>query len=312
MKAARELFDKGLIPDFPVWREKEATSVLVNFLNHAADSAFGPYRLDQEFQIANEKGDIKKTTQLLLQLPLANRETLRLIAILFKRISDYSDINKMTLSNLCISFGGSYVTCFPLMVNHCDAIFPNTVLFGLELEEASRRSGGGIPYPLIACMQYINKYGMDEDLIYQESGEHKKVREFIYQFNSGHKVTFGPEDVHCCTSIIMSFFRDSRSSLWGPSKDLKQKLIEVKDGPQESQILVLSELIPLLPRLNATIVCTWGLHLSHICESPKNKMKPLSLANCLGKNFSKIFLPIITNLTNLKLRDALKQYLVDV
>lgn len=90
----------------------------------------------------------------------------------------------MTPATLSISIGGSYARCLPYLIEHPE-VFPNTILFGVPFKEASDRSGGGIPLPLVRCMECIEEYGLDEDHIYQQSGSTTKIKQYIYEFNSG-------------------------------------------------------------------------------------------------------------------------------
>lgn len=83
----------GELPSWGVWKEKEATSVIVNFLNCATDSCFGSTEFKDIFATATGRlpqkpsksdaeadGDLATITKTLLLLPLVKRETLRLIA----------------------------------------------------------------------------------------------------------------------------------------------------------------------------------------------------------------------------------------
>jgi hypothetical protein len=90
----------------------------------------------------------------------------------------------MNARTLSISIGGSYARCLPYLIEHPEA-FPNTILFGVTWKEACERSGGKIPLPLTRSIECIEEFGLDEDCIYQESGNFLAIKEYIYNFNSG-------------------------------------------------------------------------------------------------------------------------------
>lgn len=102
-------FDKGREVQYGKYDQEEAAGVVMKFLKFLPESIFTA-RLENDFKAVNVQydNDAQKGLELrrlLGMLPLANRETLRLLCAHFHKVDEHKQQNKMTVQNLAICLG---------------------------------------------------------------------------------------------------------------------------------------------------------------------------------------------------------------
>mmetsp|Transcript_19753 Transcript_19753/g.21974 ORF Transcript_19753/g.21974 Transcript_19753/m.21974 type:complete len:115 (-) Transcript_19753:605-949(-) len=107
-------------------------------MKNCTDSFLGN-DLRPQFIAAGTSGDTEAIKKLLTQLPLVNRETLRVLSEHLALLASNSEKNKMTADNIGVCFGPSYAKVLPILINNVTTIFPETVVFGVSIQEVPNR-----------------------------------------------------------------------------------------------------------------------------------------------------------------------------
>jgi len=300
----KNLFNKGLIPDFQRWEVENATSVILNFLKiagfEANDDPFtGPGQMRAQFVEGNATDDVALVKSLLKKQSLSKRETLRLLAYLFLKIEEQTQHNKMTIFTLCVSFGAIFARAFPILVRNYKSVFPNTIVFGVSFEEACQRGGALVPTPISVSLEFIQAsgYGLGEDgELFMKCDSQKRTCQYKYEFNSGHDVTYFPGDIHCAATIIHWFLSECGSSLC-LNERFEKEFMDLMNRDKPFQLARAQEILSQLPLTHSYTLCFLSKHLSQVAMvSSQYGITQQALCGSFGSRYSSVLSIIIDHI----------------
>jgi hypothetical protein len=140
---------------------------------------------------------------------------------------------------------------------------PRTIVYGVPLDVAAKRSDPErlIPSPIRVGISTIEKFGMTEELIYQESGSFMKIKYYQFELDNGADLdVLPPEDINCAPALITTFFRDMPNSLFETVKEDFKAVSKDYTTPEE-QVKRLKELLSRLPKSNQAVIGVFSRHL---------------------------------------------------
>eukprot|EP00029_Vermamoeba_vermiformis_P007927 TRINITY_DN3570_c0_g1_i1.p1 TRINITY_DN3570_c0_g1~~TRINITY_DN3570_c0_g1_i1.p1 ORF type:complete len:378 (-),score=78.97 TRINITY_DN3570_c0_g1_i1:33-1166(-) len=287
-----EMYNRGQPVTFELKDIDTVASLMIKFLQQTPSSLFD--NSYDQFAAAASSRNKEAMVRALRSLSLCSREMLKMLCRLLLRIAEQSDKNKMTIDNLGICFGPSFSSTIPFVCQVLsEGLFPETVIFGVPLEEAFRRSNG-LPLPLKVSMEFIEKIGIEQEDVYKESGSITKIKEFKFIFNSGAIPTYdGPADVANACGVIFAYLQALPDPVFA---DLKQNFVDVAALPENEQVAALKNLLPRLPKSNQLLLKELSSHLYRVSlHANKTKMTIQVLADTLGPTWRIIFVPLITH-----------------
>eukprot|EP01130_Rhizamoeba_saxonica_P007235 TRINITY_DN2920_c0_g1_i1.p1 TRINITY_DN2920_c0_g1~~TRINITY_DN2920_c0_g1_i1.p1 ORF type:complete len:392 (+),score=93.01 TRINITY_DN2920_c0_g1_i1:44-1177(+) len=263
----------------------DACSLIINYMKSIDDSFYYTYDL-VEAAIQNNS---EAALQILADMPLPYRESLKLLIGLLLEIAEHKEETKLDMEKLGICFGPSYSDLIPFLGEIYDQI-PNTRVYGQTHAQAVMNSNSGLmelgmlPKPIAVVIDFIERNSLGWDNVYKTNGSFSKTSEYVFKFDSGEEFEFAFEDTDCAASCLHQYFRDSADPLFGYQED---ELLAT-DNPEK-----LMELVHQLPIPNRSIVIAISKHFAVVMNSQENNMDIQELADTLGPSFSTIFAKLI-------------------
>eukprot|EP01125_Pyxidicula_operculata_P012736 TRINITY_DN4195_c1_g1_i1.p1 TRINITY_DN4195_c1_g1~~TRINITY_DN4195_c1_g1_i1.p1 ORF type:complete len:306 (-),score=55.19 TRINITY_DN4195_c1_g1_i1:75-992(-) len=227
----RQMFDEGKKVDLEALGElcpENATIIIVKYIKLLPHSIFSN-ELKPELNKIATLDDTKKMKEELIQLfspsqkklPFVNRECIHYLASHFKLVTEHSSKNKMTVDilarTLSIMFGDTYGKVFGMIIEDL-AICPSTIVFGLTVEEAAKktdRSLGLLPSPIKDCIEFIEQGKRWSDDLYVASGSWIEIEDYRAKYDRGENVTFDQHtDVDTVAGILKYYIYEIPENLF--------------------------------------------------------------------------------------------------
>ncbi|XP_067649209.1 active breakpoint cluster region-related protein-like [Haliotis asinina] len=160
-----------------------------------------------------------------------------------------------------------------------------TGVFGVKISTSARREGKTVPSIVTACIQEVEKRGMDETGIYRVSGVTSEVQKLKKTFDKNvragtHLVT--DCDIHAVTGMLKLYFRELPEPLFTEA-NYTNFVDSLQLSDKEAQEKCMLGLLHNLPDANYYTIVTLLEHLVRVAKNVKeNKMTIHNLATVLG------------------------------
>ncbi|KAI8378345.1 hypothetical protein BD560DRAFT_421946 [Blakeslea trispora] len=157
----------------------------------------------------------------------------------------------------------------------------NTSMFGYDLIERAQEENRSVPYVVEACIEEIERRGLDYEGIYRKSGGAAQIRAIQLGFDQGD-IDLSDEqeynDLGAITSVLKQYFRDLPDPLL--TSELYEPLTQVTClEDNEEKLKAMREVIHRLPKEHFD---TAGMLFKHLCrvheQVDKNRMSIKNLA----------------------------------
>ncbi|XP_046569347.1 breakpoint cluster region protein-like isoform X2 [Haliotis rubra] len=158
-------------------------------------------------------------------------------------------------------------------------------VFGVKISTSARRQGKTVPSIVTACIQEVEKRGMDETGIYRVSGVTSEVQRLKKTFDKNvragtHLVT--DCDIHAVTGMLKLYFRELPEPLFTEA-NYTNFVDSLRLSDKEAQEKCMLGLLHNLPDANYYTIVTLMEHLVRVAKNVKeNKMTIHNLATVLG------------------------------
>ncbi|KRT80110.1 hypothetical protein AMK59_7192 [Oryctes borbonicus] len=159
-------------------------------------------------------------------------------------------------------------------------------IFGVPLDIAIERSrchdGIDIPYPVRACVNYLQAFGYNFEGVYKISGSKSKAIQIKKMFNNREAVNLNEYDVPTVTSLLKLYLREMPDSVL--TNELLIRFEEagaiLNIGTREKHLKILVENLPLHNKL----LLSWLLlHFDYIiCNERLNKTSLQNLVTTMS------------------------------
>ncbi|KAL6043073.1 SLIT-ROBO Rho GTPase-activating protein 3 [Balamuthia mandrillaris] len=193
----KDMFDRGENVDFEALEEKVVENVaivVIKYFKELPHSMFSS-RLRPDFEVAagitDEEEQLVKLKHIFPKMPLAFKETFRLLATHFNLIAEHAETNQMKPSVLGmtwgITFGPAVGNIVAVLAAHpVDELIPPSIVFGVELSEAAKRSDpeGLIPSPIRLPFALLHEQGCSEDVFRDGNADADALKQWKTVFNS--------------------------------------------------------------------------------------------------------------------------------
>ncbi|KAJ7345783.1 hypothetical protein JRQ81_001733 [Phrynocephalus forsythii] len=158
-------------------------------------------------------------------------------------------------------------------------------LFGSHLHKVFEREGSTVPWFVRACINAIEKRGLDVDGIYRVSGNLATIQKLRFVVNQEEKLNLDDsqwEDIHVVTGALKMFFRELPEPLF-PYRFFEQFVEAIKIQDYNNRVKSVRDLVQKLPRPNYDTMKILFEHLQKIAAKENmNLMTPQSLGIVFG------------------------------
>eukprot|EP01125_Pyxidicula_operculata_P012740 TRINITY_DN4195_c1_g1_i5.p1 TRINITY_DN4195_c1_g1~~TRINITY_DN4195_c1_g1_i5.p1 ORF type:complete len:209 (-),score=31.12 TRINITY_DN4195_c1_g1_i5:19-645(-) len=174
------------------------------------------------------------------------------------------------------------------------AICPSTIVFGLTVEEAAKktdRSLGLLPSPIKDCIEFIEQGKRWSDDLYVASGSWIEIEDYRAKYDRGENVTFDQHtDVDTVAGILKYYIYEIPENLF--THKLKEQFWAVAELPEDQKLPTLKKLVSQLPPCQYSILSLMLPHLLRVCNNSRGNIKPFHLGYCFGGTY-KQSLPVV-------------------
>eukprot|EP00727_Mastigamoeba_balamuthi_P009008 m51a1_g473 hypothetical protein (647) ;mRNA; r:193513-195872 len=325
VKALRADYDSGkrwhtrgeaAATPFGEFQQDEAASIVLGFFNSLpkGESIWEPARdalEDAATLVDSSSGDPELLAlaadafnKAFALLTAPKRETLRVVLPHLAQVAAAGTQNKMSAATIGICFGGSFRRMLPVLIAASRGdptlgavLGPQTIVFGVPLEEAARRSPGGlIPSPVRVCADFIDARALDEELLYVSGGLHRRVLEARFELNSGKAPVFAATEGCEAASVMMRFWSECHPSVFDEAQSAALVAacsgahVETGEPADEAKFAVVQEVVRSLGPVASASLSFFVKHLNRVVEhKARNKVSLRLLTSVMGPTWSKIF-----------------------
>ena len=253
------------------------------------NKAFEPNAVTQ-----NEDQELYKRLRFLsFQLPLAYRETLRLLVEHLKLVIDNRESNRMDINATRVCFGillGPTISILiTFLLSHFETLeyfLPRTQMFGYPLSVGSKMSKNGIPRPISDCLDWLDKEKRTKGL-WVNDGKKNVIREIRIKFDS--LLSFDiDEDEHVdnVAGVAKLYISLLGEHLFGDEELVKQFNGVSVLSPQVkvSKLQLLIERLPELNKITLERLCR-SLHKHWKDFADSQEVTPFVLASSFGESY---------------------------
>jgi hypothetical protein len=187
------------------------------------------------------------------------------------------------------SSGGGYSAPLPVPPTKSAPVNPETQVFGAPLSVVLDRSDprATIPPFVDATIQYLTRYGMEEEGIFRVSPNVADVAAIKAKIDTGKPYNLDEEvmDVHIVAALLKQYFRDLPESII-PAKT-HQHLLAIKSAERNKDLSIkfLRGLLLSLPEDNVYLLHSLFHFLYQVQQHQQtNKMNATNLATVFGPN----------------------------
>ncbi|XP_048241269.1 breakpoint cluster region protein-like isoform X1 [Haliotis rufescens] len=160
-----------------------------------------------------------------------------------------------------------------------------TGVFGVKISTSARREGKTVPSIVTACIQEVEKRGLDETGIYRVSGVTSEVQRLKKAFDKNVRLGtchVTDCDIHAVTGMLKLYFRELPEPLFTEA-NYTNFVESLRLSDKEAKEKCMLGLLHNLPDANYYTIVTLLEHLVRVAKNVKeNKMTIHNLATVLG------------------------------